>query len=238
MSRSLLVFAKEPRPGATKTRLVPPLTPEEASSIATAFLTDLAARLARVPELDLAVALPPEADPAAVRALCPFVSRWVSQGEGSLGDRMARVMHAEFARGASAVGVVGSDHPNLPGVYMEACFLAAGRGRAGWVTTEDGGYAAMVLPHPAPRMFEEVPWGTAQVAAATRQRAREIALPLDDAGHWYDVDRAQDLVRLTRDLELDPEVCPHTLALLRQWRLDFENRGILPRATNAERNSS
>lgn len=238
MSQSLLLFAKEPRPGAVKTRLVPPLSPEEASSIATAFLIDLAARLVKLPHLDFAVALPCETDHEGVRLLLPFVKRWVSQGEGSLGDRLVRVVEEEFARGVSVVGVVGADHPNLPGVYLERCFLAAGRGRAGWVTTEDGGYAALVLPRLAPRIFEEVPWGTAEVAVVTRERAREIALALDDAGHWYDVDRAQDLVRLARDLELDPEVCPHTLALFRRWRLDFENRGILPRETNRERNAS
>jgi rSAM/selenodomain-associated transferase 1 len=237
MSRSLLLFAKEPRPGRVKTRLVPPLTPEEAASISAAFLEDLVGRLGRLPEVDFGVALPPEDDPLALRRLHPGVRRWVSQGTGSLGERLQRTTAAEFAEGASTVTVIGSDHPNIPGDGIRRCLDAADRGRAGWIRTEDGGYAVLALPRCVPRIFEDVPWSTERVARTTLERARESDLVLEDMGLWYDVDRIEDLTRLACDLDHDPDVCPRTRELLGRWRPAFEKRGILPATAPHERSA-
>ena len=49
MSRpALIVFAKAPEPGRVKTRLCPPLTPEEAAALYEAFLRDALDRYARL----------------------------------------------------------------------------------------------------------------------------------------------------------------------------------------------
>ncbi|NEA82606.1 glycosyltransferase, partial [Actinospica acidiphila] len=46
---TLLVIAKEPRPGRVKTRLTPPFTPEEAAALAEAALADTLDAVARTP---------------------------------------------------------------------------------------------------------------------------------------------------------------------------------------------
>jgi rSAM/selenodomain-associated transferase 1 len=235
--KSLLVFAKEPVVGAVKTRLVPPLSPEEAARIAAAFLADLADRMARIPDADLAVALPEGDDLAGMAARFPQVRRWISQGVGSLGDRLARTTTRELACGAQVVLVVGSDHPNIPTEMIDACLLAAERGGAAWVTTEDGGYAAIALSRPADALFAEIPWSTSSVATKTSERAREIGMRLDHVGTWYDVDRIADLARLAEDLERDTSSCPRTRALLREWAQAFEKRGILPRGNSPKRST-
>jgi glycosyltransferase A (GT-A) superfamily protein (DUF2064 family) len=132
---------------------------------------------------------------------------------------------------------VGSDHPNIPAQMIDACLLAAERGGAGWVTTEDGGYAAIALARPANALFAEIPWSTSSVAAKTSERAREIGVRLDHVGTWYDVDRIEDLARLAEDLERDGSSCPRTRMLLREWAPTFEKRGILPRSNSPKRSS-
>ena len=194
---TILLFAKEPLAGRVKTRLVPPLTPEEAADLAAAFLRDLHAALKTVPGAEVVVALTDDSSAEAVeRMLGPGV-RLTRQGAGDLGTRLARATAAAFAEGGAPVAVVGSDHPDLPPGLVQKCLADAASGRIGWIPTEDGGYAALALPRSLPSLFENIPWSTGEVAAATRERAAELGIPLMDRGPWYDVDRVEDLARLS-----------------------------------------
>ena len=47
MSRALIIMAKQPEPGTTKTRLTPAMTPEGAAAFYQAMLTDIVTRLTR-----------------------------------------------------------------------------------------------------------------------------------------------------------------------------------------------
>ncbi len=219
-----------------KTRLVPPLSLREAARLSAAFLGDLIDRLSRLP-VDVIVALPPEADPSRMSREFPAVSRWVSQGPGDLGERLQRVIGWEFSSGASSVLVVGADHPNLPLDFLRCCLEATSRGGTAWITTEDGGYAALGLARPLRRIFEEIPWSTARVAAVTLERALEQEVVIEHAGTWYDVDRVEDLQRLAGDLERDECGCTRSRALLRRWRPVLEKRGILPPQAPDERSA-
>ena len=88
MKRTLLVFAKEPVPGAVKTRLLPFLSPLEAAELSHAFLADLLDRLRGITGLELWVAIPPESSAERMALRHEFGVRWVSQGAGDLGERM------------------------------------------------------------------------------------------------------------------------------------------------------
>ncbi|HET9887478.1 MAG TPA: DUF2064 domain-containing protein, partial [bacterium] len=149
--------------------------------------------------------------------------RWISQGPGNLGERMDRVSRLAFEEGAAGIVLLGSDHPNLPISFLERCFAALERKQAAWILTEDGGYAALALPHPAPELFADIPWSTGAVAAQTRQRAEALGMKLEDVGTWYDVDRPQDLWRLMQDLKDDPG-CPRTSALLAELKLELRSK--------------
>ena len=82
MRAEIAVFARAPRPGRTKTRLIPALGPEGAAALYAAFLDDTLAKLegldarlwaaseADAPALELALSLPravPLAEPDVVR---------------------------------------------------------------------------------------------------------------------------------------------------------------------------
>jgi hypothetical protein len=177
-----------------KTRLVPPLTDEEAARLARAFVADLARRLSLI-EARLVLALPPGSGHGAFAAVLPADARISDQGPGDLGAKLAHATAEEFRRGARVVAVIGSDHPDLPRAQVAAALEAARNGRVGWVTTRDGGYACVALPRPLPGLFERVPWSTRDVADVTRNNARHLGVVLEETGPWYDLDAPGDVDR-------------------------------------------
>jgi uncharacterized protein len=215
----LVIFAKEPRPGHVKTRLSPPLSPVAAAALAAAFVSDLARRLA--PLGHVTVALPP-GDAAGRLAECvgPGVA-FADQGPGDLGEKLARVTGDALAGGATVAVAIGADHPHLPLHRLREAIDAARAGDAGWIPTDDGGFACIAVSRLVPGLFEGVPWSTPGVAAAVRNNARTHGVSLRDAGTWYDVDTAEDLRRLVADPD-SRRRCPGTMRVLDEWRHAFD----------------
>jgi rSAM/selenodomain-associated transferase 1 len=213
---TILVFAKEPVAGQVKTRLVPPLSPDQAARLAGAFLVDLVRALDALPA-DLEIAVPPDSGRGVLGKLLGPDRQWLDQGPGDLGARLARTTTAAFDRRPGPVAVVGSDHPDLPAAQVAEALAAAGDGNVGWIPTEDGGYACLALPRPLPGLFQDVPWSTDGVADATRNNARRLGVSLCEAGRWYDVDRPGDLDRLAADPEAARR-CPATWTVLAEIR--------------------
>lgn len=203
----LVVMAKLPRAGAVKTRLVPPLLPEEAAALAAAFLEDLATRLPAW-GAEPVLALPDERAPSETTHWMELGFRIADQGPGNLGERLARVMQREAGSGR-VVAVLGSDHPHIPDRAMGALLDHARRGGGAWITTDDGGFAAMSLPRAAATLLAGVPWSTPRVAETVRRRAIATGVELRDFGPWYDLDTAADLDRFLADPRSARD-CPHT----------------------------
>jgi rSAM/selenodomain-associated transferase 1 len=223
----MIVLAKPPLPGRVKTRLVPPLTPEEASRFAGAFLQDLLRTLQQIAErmpARVTVALPEGARGESLEGLIPEGVALVGQGAGGLGRRLARVARESAARGAAPIALVGGDHPDLPGELLGAMIRESGRERVGWIPTEDGGFAAIALPRPVAGLFRAVPWSTPEVARAIRRNARASGVDLVEAGVWHDVDNADDLRRIDSE-PLSAERCPATWRLLRTLNPALSKRG-------------
>jgi rSAM/selenodomain-associated transferase 1 len=199
----LLLFARPPVFGRVKTRLVPPLTQEEALRLYRAFLED-AARAYSEPEKWTAVLMAEsEPDHQGLADLFPFPWSRQAQSEGDLGARLTASFQGAFARGAPAAVAVGSDHPALPRRLLAAAFshLSGGAG-AVLVPAEDGGYCAIGLAAsvPAADIFRDIPWSTSSTLEATRERIRAAGRDAEILETAYDVDRPADLVRLRRDL--------------------------------------
>lgn len=226
MSESLLVFAKEPLIGKVKTRLCPPFAPEEAALLAGAFLEDLLLQLDTIGASPAAVALPHVSSAGRMRERYGKERRYLSQGPGDLGQRLASVSAAEFAQGADHVLIFGSDHPNLPRTFIETLMSTVRRSQFAWIRTDDGGYAAIAMPYSEPDLFRDIPWSTPDVAETTLTRARELGIELDTVGTWYDIDRAEDLLRLYEE-GVRSGYPTKTMELLSLWRADLEARGIL-----------
>ncbi|HYT32440.1 MAG TPA: TIGR04282 family arsenosugar biosynthesis glycosyltransferase, partial [Thermoanaerobaculia bacterium] len=171
----LVLFARSPVPGTVKTRLVPPLSAEQAARLYLAFLEDAARTYVFPGRWDCILDAYPEPDAPPLSSLFGSPWRREKQGTGGLGERLAAAFEREFSRGAPGVVAVGSDHPALSRRLLAECFGALADGfDASVVPAEDGGYCAIGLAPRVPvrRVFDSVPWSSASVLEATRERMR------------------------------------------------------------------
>ena len=189
------VYARDPEPGRTKTRLLPALGAEGACRcylcLLDATLEQVAA--ARPDEIEVWSDREPRHDALGERARKLGARLRVQRGP-ELGARMAESLEDALADGVLPV-LVGSDLPGLTAAHLAEAAAALRAGAdAVFAPAEDGGYGLVGLARPAPELFRAVPWGTGEVMAVTRRRGEGLRLvELDPV---WDVDEPEDLKRL------------------------------------------
>jgi rSAM/selenodomain-associated transferase 1 len=173
---ALVIFAKAPVPGKVKTRLCPPLTPDEAATLHGSFVLDMLERTTvAVAKLQLPfhryLACAPSSELVFFKIMEERQSvRLLDQIGEDLGQRMHRASVDLFAKGYKQVIIVGADVPTLPlSVYQDALAIL-GRSDLVLGPALDGGYYLIGLKRPAEQLFTGVPWSTDQVLAATQRR--------------------------------------------------------------------
>lgn len=214
---ALLVIAKQPTPGQTKTRLAPPLTADAAAALYECFLADTLDLVRRVPETDHLIAfLPAEARPY-FAALAPDFELVLQEGV-ELGERLDHALTACLGRGYARAVIMNSDGPTLPATHLARAFAALRDGAEVVLgPSDDGGYYLIGVRQPTPRLLRQVRMSTPTVLADTLALAAEEGLQVELLPAWYDVDEAADLARLAHELaEAPPEVAPRTRAFLEQ----------------------
>jgi glycosyltransferase A (GT-A) superfamily protein (DUF2064 family) len=175
---TLLVIAKEPRPGRVKTRLTPPFSPHQAAALAEASLADTLHTVARTPAHRRVLALDGEPGP-----WLPPGFDVVRQCSGTLDERLA----AAFAHCAGPTLLIGMDTPQVTPPLLTPDWTGCD---AYFGPAEDGGFWALGLAVPDPRLLRGVPMSTPHTGAA--QRARLAHLRVRDLPPLRDVDTAQD----------------------------------------------
>jgi rSAM/selenodomain-associated transferase 1 len=199
MNARIVVMARAPTPGQVKTRLAQAIGEAAAAALAQRMLSRTleTARLAAVGALELCVT--PDAGDPALRAAAGRVDACLSeQGDGDLGQRMARIAQRVLAAGQQPV-IVGTDCPSLAPQHLKQAARALRAHDAVLQPAFDGGYVLIGLRGFHPRLFEAVPWSTAAVMATTRARLRELAWSWWEAETLHDIDSAADLVHLPQD---------------------------------------
>lgn len=216
---TLIVMAKEPSAGRTKTRLSPALSEQEAAELYRCFLLDTLELMRQIPDVQPIIAYsPPEAAPFFRRIASPDFDVFPQVG-ADLAERLNNVITYHIQRGYSPVVVIGSDSPSLPIVYVTQAFQALDDQAVDVVLgpSDDGGYYLIGLRSPSPHLFQGIVMSTPTVAEETLQRAREHGLRVSCLPSWYDVDRTEDLERLVEELRLQPHhPAEHTRAFLSQ----------------------
>jgi len=206
----LVMMARRPEVGRVKTRLCPPLTPEQAVMLYTAFLHDLVELLRRIPAVHPLIAYTPDTAGDYFAALAPDIARRPQRGI-DLSARLATITTDLFDEGAPAIVIIGSDSPTLPGAYIEEAFAALTNGDDLVLgPADDGGYYLVGLRRPIPTLFTNVVMSTPTVLHDTLAIAEQLGLRTTLLAPWYDVDTFADLERLYAD----PEPLPHTRPLL------------------------
>lgn len=203
-ARLTTIFSKLPRAGEVKTRLVPPLSPEDAAGLAEAMLADCVARSAACTEFRTELCVHPPGSQGWFRARFPEVAAVRAQAGRELGERLARHFDEAFAREAleSAV-VVGSDAPEVPlARLLEAHQRLADGADAVFGPDRGGGYYLVGLRRPCGALFTEVSMSTPGMYARTLELARDRRLVVAELEPGFDVDTGADLRRLRRAARL------------------------------------
>jgi uncharacterized protein len=189
----IIVFAKAPVPGRVKTRLIPALGEVGAARLAHKMLLDtieeaFAANLS-IPEL---CAEPHPLDESWSGFLPARHMRVTAQGEGDLGERLARAAKRTALLGENAL-LIGTDCPGLDRERLRAAALALEDHDAVLHPAEDGGYALLGLRRFDPSLFEGISWSTDRVAAETIARIEALGWTLHVGDTLRDVDEPGDL---------------------------------------------
>lgn len=182
----IVLFAKAPVPGRVKTRLCPPLTPQQAADLHLQFTFGMLEKLRSLHDI-ASVELHTDVHCDAWQNLGVTVRL---QCEGNLADRM---LHAFREVGTPSM-IVGSDAPQLPVEYLREMLASTSDVTLG--PTEDGGYYAIACRvDPPAMMFDGVRWSSTHTLADTIHAVEACGLTCGFGPEWWDIDSPEDLAR-------------------------------------------
>ncbi len=195
MSFLVQVFARYPKPGFVKTRLVPAIGEQRACELQIALLEDLCGRLNGVVDCEI-WGTEPARLPHYHKLITTFGLGYRRQTDGHLGLRLEAAVASAFWRGKIPV-LVGGDCP-----LMDAEIIAnivdeiLGGADVVMVPALDGGYVALALAARHYGLFRDIEWGTETVAARTMVAIKRAGLRCAVLEPLFDVDIGEDLKML------------------------------------------
>jgi rSAM/selenodomain-associated transferase 1 len=211
----VVVMAKRPVPGKTKTRLCPPLTPLEAAELYEALLKDTMELVSGLRAVETAVAVSPRSAVDEMRRMAPRGARMLAVEGADIGECLRGATEQLFAEGFTRVVAVNSDGPTLPAEYIERAVEMLTHSDVVLGPAEDGGYYLIGMRHQQPGLFTDIEWSSSRVAVQTLERAAAAGLVVAQLPSWYDVDTPAELERLRTELVAQPPgIAPCTRAFL------------------------
>lgn len=214
MQNVLLVVAKQPAPGQTKTRLCPPLNSKQAADLYECFLCDTLAIMRAVPEVIPKIVYLPQEAHDYFRHLAPDMGLLQQRGE-SLGERLDNLLKDVLLQGADKAVVINSDSPTLPPEYLVQAFEQLSAADVVLGPAQDGGYYLIGMKEPHPGLLRNVQMSTHNVLQDTLDLARSTGVSTSLLPEWYDVDTIDDLQRLKNDINGGKNsACQHTSSWL------------------------
>lgn len=191
------IICKTPAAGLCKTRLSPPLAPEDCAGLSACFIRDLANTIAEVATDSGAVpyaVYTPIGSEESLRTLLPREFRLQPQVEGGFGVRLRTGLSHLLDAGHAGAILVNSDSPTLPAAILREAIDAVREERALVLSPAfDGGYTLIGVSDIRDEIFDDIPWSTADVYRLTIERVRQIGYRLINVPGWYDVDDATSL---------------------------------------------
>ncbi|MEO8955388.1 MAG: TIGR04282 family arsenosugar biosynthesis glycosyltransferase [Ktedonobacteraceae bacterium] len=214
---ALIIVARYPEPGKTKTRLAASIGAAATAGLYRAFLTDLARRFIDQ-DYDLYWAYtPPESDystfvttlvPPSAHAMHCFPQQGID-----LGQRLHHAFQWTYQHGYDYTILIGSDSPHISLEVIANARVALDTTDIVLGPADDGGYylIAMRKPHD---VFSGIPMSTSVVTQMTIAMAHSQGLTVHLGEPLFDIDELPDLLRLAQLLEADPSLAPATAAHL------------------------
>lgn len=226
---ALVVMARYPLPGTTKTRLARTLGDKETRKLYQAFLIDLANHFAST-DCDLYWAYTPAAIDytAFIDTLVPHLAGASRSFPQQGTDFAARLLHAfQWTRqqGYASTILIGSDSPHVTRELVSQAREALQEANVVLGPADDGGYYLIAMREPHD-VFSDIPMSTSAVTALTLARATRLGLTTRLIEPLFDVDEYTDLLRLAELLRLNSALAPATAALIASQRSLYDHDSI------------
>jgi len=215
----LIVFAKAPRAGFAKTRLIPALGAQGAADLANRLFlhttaTAISLDSSKVQHLELCCFKNGNNDQVHNDQVRndqihneDFFENWLSQQTSpnrwrlteqvgaDLGARMHHALSTALTQSDRAI-VIGTDSPALTAAAIEQAFEALEDHDAVFIPAFDGGYALVGLRAPIGAIFNDMVWSTHDVMAVTRHRLKDLNKSWLELPTIHDIDEPVDLNQL------------------------------------------
>ena len=195
MKKAIICFTRVPKPGATKTRLMPLLTGDQCARLHTAFLKDLASVYKNV-AADLFVAYTADPDWENLKEIFLSAKDFFPQTGADLGEKMYRAIGHVLQLGYQSVILTGADLPLMTKTHLESGFAALEGADVTLGPTSDGGYWLVGMKQPHKAVFEKQSYGGSTVLENTVGAAKAAGLTVSFAKTCDDVDTPEDLAAL------------------------------------------
>ncbi|MEO8271624.1 MAG: TIGR04282 family arsenosugar biosynthesis glycosyltransferase, partial [Aureliella sp.] len=209
----LLIFARLPEPGKSKTRLIDAFGAQRAADLYRALAhrtVTMASRFSKQHGCSLTITFS-GGDYHSMAA--EFGSNYIysEQRGDELGDRLNHAIQQAFSLGAARVVVLGTDCHELTGQGLAQAFDAlhsssdadgspSGNAPSGYDVVlgpaVDGGYYLIGMNRPQPLLFEGIDWGTELVLNQTKLIARNAGLNCAELPPLADVDYPEDVLSM------------------------------------------
>ena len=194
---ALGIFAKPPRPGLVKTRLITDIGADNAARVYR-YCLEYTLRIARDSGIDYQLYLTEESDDELLRNEPSAIQR----GD-NLGTRMLNAINELLTRSPDGAIIIGTDCLDIQTSHLQAAAQALASHELVLLPAVDGGYALIGCSKAEPALFDDVAWSSARVLAQTLANAEKLRYRTSSLETVRDIDTLQDL-----------ELYPELLALI------------------------
>lgn len=191
----LIIMSRYPKPGKTKTRLIPALGLLGAANqqiMMTEHLLRVVRQLQRTRQVSVEI-----------RTMGGRKSTWQlwlgkqltyrSQGGGDLGQKMARAFRQAFQAGKRRLIIIGTDCAQITKPILEQAFRQLEITEATIGPAHDGGYYLIGLNRYLPMLFDNINWGSDEVWNQTQALLQQHHIAYQTLPRRADIDRPEDL---------------------------------------------
>lgn len=218
---AVIVMAKVPKVGFTKTRLTPPLSPLAATKLYEALLQDTISLVSSIESVALALAVSPPDETDYFEQICPPETIFIPLTCQNIGECQSLSIRKLLDMGYSNVFTLNGDGPSLPKDYIEQAVEKISTHDIVLGPSTDGGYYLIGMKKHYEEVFQNIQWSTKTVFDETIAITNERNLSVSKLPTWYDVDTIEDIERLRNDLDKLPKnQLVHTRNILNSGIID------------------
>jgi uncharacterized protein len=216
-NRTLVIMAKAPKPGMVKTRLSQSLPSPAVTALYRCLLEDTVALAKSLTSVEVAV-MCPESDQDELAHLVGNTVQVVAQKGEGLTAGLTSVFRHFTAASRQHVIAFNSDSPHLAPSVLDSAFEILATHDVVVGPTHDGGYYLVGAKAAYPSLFEGDGMGTGSALDRLLTRTKVLELSTGFTEPFYDIDVANDLILLARELRLAPAKAPRTASWFGEWQ--------------------